>query len=146
MDFDELQDYLVAVTVATEIPPARTDEAGPEVEIEAVIDVVRNRARLWGQSPAEVVLARRQFSGVCQEYWKRALAGQWFPAHVGRCYALWLDRFRFNVPDITHGCTHYYSPIGMKPPGRVPRFAQLGTEVVIPGVRRTHFRFFTDVT
>ena len=93
MNFPELRsnshDYLVAVTIATEVPPD-----APIAEFKAVIDVMRNRVKSgkWGALPIDVVMAPKQFSAVCREYyWRRAIAGAWCPQHVEKCYALWLS-------------------------------------------------------
>ncbi len=47
--------------------------------------------------------------------------------------------------DIAQGATLYYSPRSMKPAGALPKwdFSKL-EEIIIPGVRSTHFRFFRE--
>ncbi len=130
--------YIVAATVATEVPPD-----APEAEFKGVIDVMRNRVRVFRKSLLQVVLAPRQFSAVCREqYWRDALDGVWLPAHVARCYQL-LEQ---DWPDTTGGATHYYSPIGMVPRGSVPAWAGSMTEMDVPGVRPNYFRFFKGST
>ncbi len=44
--------------------------------------------------------------------------------------------------DITLGCTYFYSPISMVPPGREPNWAKEKTEVMIDGINAWHFRFY----
>lgn len=151
-DVTEAQRYIVAVTVATEVPPD-----APIAEFKAVIDVIRNRAasgKWWGggtvvlsesarrmhvPSLLYVVMAKNQFSAVCREdYWRRALAGDWQPRHVARCLAI----LQTDWPDTTDGATHYYSPIGMQPPGCAPSWAAVMRETFPPGVRARYFRFF----
>jgi len=140
MTFEELQeacsDYLIAVTIATELPPD-----APIEEFRAVIDVIRNRimSKRWGVKPVYTVLARNQFSAVCrEEYWRRAIAGDWIPKHVERCLELWHEEWE----DTTDGATHYYSPISMIPQWSEPNWAPSMTEVEVPGTRKTHFRFY----
>lgn len=128
------KDYLVAVVLATEVPPNSPDE-----EFRAVLDVMRNRAKFWGLSLVEVVLAPKQFSAVCHEaYWRKACAGLWVPSHVERSFE-WTQR---DWSDTVDGATHYFSPITMKPEGTVPSWAASMTEVFPVGVRLEYFRFF----
>lgn len=144
-DFTDARRYIVAVTVATEVPPD-----APIEEFKAVIDVMRNRAasgrwsmragrRTDAQALVHVVLSKNQFSAVCREgYWRRAMAGDWQPRHVARCF----DLVATDWPDTTDGATHYYSPIGMIPPSRVPLWQPGMRETFPPGVRALYFRFF----
>ena len=135
-DFESAQLYIVAVTAATEIPPFPDT---PEAEFKGVIDVIRNRARIFRKSLVDVVMAPRQFSAVCREtFWRDAICGKWFPAHVERCYRL----LQQDWSDTTGGATHYYSPIGMVPRGSVPSWAGSMVEISIEGVRPNYFRFF----
>jgi len=131
-------DYLVAVCVATEVPP----HDSPIEEMKAVIDVIRNRARLGtfgGPLAVDVVMKPRQFSAVCREdYWRRALNGEWFPWHVEKALELWRQEWE----DTTDGATHYYSPISMVPKWSAPSWAPSMTPVNVPGVRGDYFRFF----
>lgn len=142
MTYDEFtkqaQLWIVAVVVATEVPPD-----SPDAEFRAVIDVMRNRAKVLNKSLVEIVLTKNQFSAVCREdYWRKAMAGKWMPAHVQRCYE-WLQR---DWVDITEHATHYYSPISMIPQGRVPAWANPpAVEVEVPGARPEYFRFFRGI-
>lgn len=139
-DFAQLcsWDYLVACTVATEVPPN-----APEAEFKAVIDVMRNRvkSKKWGKRGVNVVLAKHQFSAVCREdYWINAITGDWQPKHVEKCYNLWVAGW----PDTTKGATHYYSPISMNPKWSEPKWAKNMTEIKVDGVRPDYFRFFKE--
>jgi len=138
-EMQQAHDYLVAVTVATEVPPD-----APIEEFKAVIDVIRNRVKAgkWGPLPINVVMAPKQFSAVCREdYWRRAVAGTWFPHHVEKCLALWRSSW---APDTTDGATYYYSPISMIPQWSAPSWAASLTEVQVAGTRPTHFKFFKE--
>jgi spore germination cell wall hydrolase CwlJ-like protein len=131
------EDYIVAATIATEVPP--TDS--PIEEMKAVIDVIRNRVKSgrWGTTALDVVLFPKQFSAVCREaYWRRALTGDWFPRHVEKCLAMW----RSSWPDTTDGSLYYYSPISMVPQWSEPSWAANLVNVAVPGVRHDYFRFF----
>lgn len=133
----QFQLHIVAVVVATEVPPD-----SPDAEIRAVIDVMRNRAKARALSLVEVVLQPKQFSAVCsQDYWRRAMAGKWQPLHVARCYG-WVQR---DWVDTTDHSTHYFSPISMEPAGRVPDWIKDMNEVNVSGVRAGYFRFFKSV-
>jgi len=126
--------YIVAVTVATEVPPD-----APAEEAMAVIDVIRNRAKMTGRSLVEIVLAKNQFSAVCREdYWRKAMAGKWLPKHVEKC----MDLLKMEWPDTTNGATYYYSPISMIPKWSAPSWAERFIEREVPGVRKDYFRFY----
>ena len=132
------QVYLVAVTIATELPPD-----APLEEYKAVIDVIRNRVKSgrWGKLAVDVVLARNQFSAVCREtYWRNAVAGNWLPSHVERCLNLWT----VDWADTTDGAMYYYSPISMIPQWSAPAWAASLVEVTVEGTRPTHFKFFKE--
>lgn len=149
-DFTEARRHIVAAVVATEVPPD-----APLAEFKAVIDVIRNRAASghYGgpahMTSAElrtcvvallyVVMAKNQFSAVCREdYWRRALAGEWLPQHVARCF----DLLAQDWPDTTQGALYYFSPVSMQPTGREPPWAAGMTEIYAAGVRKEYFRFF----
>jgi len=132
----QFQLHIVAVVVATEVPPD-----SPDAEFRGVIDVMRNRAKSRGLSLVEVVLQKNQFSAVCREdYWRKAMAGKWMPAHVERCYS-WIRR---DWPDSTQGAEFYYSPISMVPVNSAPAWAAKMKEVEVVGVRQSYFRFFRE--
>jgi len=128
--------YIVASVVATEVPPD-----SPIEEFMAVIDVIRNRAKRTQEVGDLVmaVLAKNQFSAVCREdYWRRAMAGYWQPAHVQKC----LDLVTQDWPDTTDGANYYYSPISMVPQWSAPSWAAKFEGKTIPGVRPDYFKFF----
>jgi hypothetical protein len=138
------RDYLVAVTIATEVPPQPTGTFTREqipLALRAVGDVIRNRAESgqFPSTPVEVVLQPKQFSAVCSEtYWRRAAAGRWFSEHVDLALAFW----QANLPPLAPGALFYYSPISMLPPGSVPGWVTGKTEVTVPGLDRNYFRFY----
>lgn len=130
--------YIVAVVVATEVPPD-----APLEEFQAVISVIRNRSIKRKKNLVEVVLEKNQFSAVCREdYWREAMAGKWEPDHVDKCY----DLLGTEWYDTTDGAMYYYSPISMKPQWSQPHwdFSKL-KEVPVTGVRTEYFRFFKEV-
>ena len=138
-------DWLVACTIATEVPPVGIGAFTPEMipaALRAVADVIRNRvaAGSWGHSPVEVVLAKNQFSAVCREdYWRKAVAGLWQLSHVLKALAVWQTP---QCPDNVGGATYYYSPVSMRPVGAIPSWVAGLTEVVVPGIDPQFFRFY----
>jgi len=146
-DFAVGQDYVVACTVATEVPPTPTTNFSAEMivlAIRAVCDVIRNRVAdaAFPNTAVEVVLQPRQFSAVCHdEYWRKALAGKWFPRHVASCLAAW----RYVVaPPVVPGALWYFSPISMEPPGREPTWLAGKEEIIVPKLNPHYFRFFKE--
>ena len=134
--------YDIAVVIATEIPPYQDT---PIEEYRGVIDVIRNRLKdgRFGATALEVVWTRNQFSAVGREpYWIKAADGRWFPTHVERCLRLWNSTWQ----DTTNGALYYYSPISMKPTGKLPNwnFRKL-EECEVEGVRPSYFKFFREV-
>ena len=140
------QDFVVAAVVATEVPPQPTDGFSVDMiptAIRAVCDVIRNRVMdpRFPKTPVEVVLQPGQFSAVCrQAYWRKAMAGTWFPAHVAGCLAAW----REPVSGLTGGALWYYSPVSMIPPGSAPSWAAGRLEIIVPGVSGDYFRFYKE--
>ena len=138
------QDWIVACVIATEVPPKSTGGFSAvmiPVAIQAVSDVIRNRAASgkFPDTAVEVVLQPKQFSAVCREdYWRKAMAGKWFPAHVAKCLAIWQN----PGPPVAPGALYYYSPISMVPPMSAPGWAAKLTEVPAAGLDRTYFRFY----
>lgn len=137
-------DWIVAATIATEIPPRPqgpfTREMIP-VAIAAICDVIRNRVHdpRFPDTAVEVVLQPRQFSAVCREdYWRRAMAGLWEPSHMARCLEEWQHPAEHATAP---GATHYYSPVSMVPPDREPSWIHGMTEVPV-AVDKSYFRFF----
>jgi spore germination cell wall hydrolase CwlJ-like protein len=142
-------DYVVAVVVATEVPPPGTvagftDDMVP-VALQAVCDVIRNRVANpeFPNTAVQVVLQPKQFSAVCREdYWIRAMAGEWEAAHVALALATW----QANGTAVAPGACWYYSPISMKPPGSQPSWITGKVEVLVPGLDRWYFRFYKEAS
>jgi len=141
------RDYVVACVVATEVPPIATvlftDPMIP-LALRAVCDVVRNRVAdgRFGKTAVEVVLEPNQFSAVCREdYWRKAMAGTWFPNHVAKALAAWRDVL---VPVLPAGVCWYYSPISMSPRNSVPGWVAGKTEAVVSGLEPEYFRFYRE--
>ena len=155
MDWHRLEEEVVALVVATEVPPieTRSPVAGKptftrgmvEPAVRAVIDVIRNRVRTpvevnpqFRDRAIEVVLWPRAFSAVGREdYFARAASGHWFASHVERCLQLWREEWQ----DTTGGATHYYSPVRMNPPGTAPAWAPAMERVTVEGVDPWWFTF-----
>lgn len=96
---------------------------------------IRNRAALnrpeWGSTMRAVCLAKSQFScwnpgddlnhlrllGMA----RRIRAGE-RPPELDDAYEVARAVYS-DTDDVTNGADHYYAPKGMKPPGRVPRWA-----------------------
>jgi Cell Wall Hydrolase len=137
-------DWIIAATIATEVPPL---PKGPftaamiPIAIRAVSDVIRNRAAslAFPSNPVLVVLQHNQFSAVCrEEYWQKALAGEWQPQHVLRCLREW----QTPQAPVAPGALYYYSPVSMVPPGREPSWVKTLTRVPVAGLDESYFRFF----
>lgn len=156
------EEWIVAVTIATEVPPRPTTnpnspqpwlaEAIP-LAIRAVAEVVATRAKTNGfpNSALGVVLQLKQFSGVLRglslkavghrDIWLDAVCGIWFPDHVGKCLAEWRRVMR-SAERIAGGATHYYSPVGMLPPGSKPSWVVGKTLHTVTGVPIDWFSFY----
>lgn len=141
-------DFVVACVVATEVPPTGTVAAFTDdrvaLGLRAVCEVIRNRAAS-GQFPAnpvEVVLQPKQFSAVCsQDYWRRAMAGLWEPAHVQAA----LDTWQHPAPiALVPRVLWYYSPASMNPPFSEPSWLAGKVEVVVDGLSGDYFRFYRE--
>jgi len=157
------EEWLVAATIATEVPPRPTTnpnsvqpwtaEAIP-LAIRAVAEVIATRARTdeFPKTALGVVLQIKQFSGVLRgvslvqvghrDVWLDAVGGLWFPDHVGRCLAEWRRIARGTTVEVAGGATHYYSPISMLPSRRIPFWAVDMTPVPVPGVPLDWFTFY----
>jgi spore germination cell wall hydrolase CwlJ-like protein len=140
-------DYVVAVVVATEVPPesqgAFTAAMIP-LALQAVCDVIRNRVAhpTFPDTAVQVVLQPKQFSAVCREdYWIRAMAGRWFPAHVEHALTVW----QADAPRVAGEACWYYSPISMMPAGSQPSWIAGKREVLVPGLDAGYFRFYAEV-
>lgn len=145
-------EWIVAATIATEVPPTLITKVTPELRetiftremikpaIRAVADVMRCRIEdtHFPDTGIAVVLAPRQFSAVCREdYWRRAVAGNWQRKHVEECLSVW----RESVVPRLHAL-YYYSPISMVPMMREPSWAARLTEVYVDGINRDFFRWY----
>jgi hypothetical protein len=151
-------DFVVACVVATEVPPVPTGAFTADMieqAIGAVCAVVMNRSKdpRFPQTPVQVVLQKNQFSAVCREdYWIKAMAGLWCPAHVARCLSYWQAAANgAAVQDYFGGLKPlwYYSPVSMVPAGSAPSWAATRTETPVidnagPGISRDYFRFYKD--
>lgn len=143
-------DYLVAVTMATEVPPKATGAftaAQIPVALAAVAGVILQRAQspLFGDTPLDVVLEPKQFSAVCREdYWRKAMAGNWFPSHVRAALDIWQRVSSGALASPVPGAMWYYSPISMVPPFRVPGWVTGKREVMLIGVHRDYFRWYAQ--
>ena len=157
------EEWIVAVTMATEAPPTPTKSPHSAVEftatqipvaIRAVAEVIANRAASgkFPDSPLGVVLQVKQFSGVLRglalgstghrDFWLDAVLGKWYPEHVARCLYEWRRLARTPTPAVAPGALYYYSPVGMLPPHRVPTWAVALTVVPVTGLPEDYFRFF----
>jgi len=137
------KDWAVAVVIATEVPPPGSSALTPDeiqLAIGAVCNVIRARAQdpRFPNDPVLVVLEPKQFSGVGQDYWQRAMAGHWFPDHVWACLTQW----RGAPAPAAEGALWYYSPISMNPPYSAPGWVAGKTEVVVEGLPQGFFRFY----
>lgn len=140
---------LVAATIGSEVPPPGTTHFTPEQIALArllVAEVMQHRVASlkWGSNIYDVITARLQFSAVLrEEYWFKAVLGDWFPGHVDLCGTAWeqvsAPGYSFKLPAST---LNYYSPISMKPAGAVPPWVAGLVEVPVAGMDRDYFRFY----
>jgi len=147
----EAHDWMVAATIATEVPPIEIKKTRPdgattnftremiEPTIRCVADVIRCRTAdpHFPDTAIAVVLQRNQFSAVCREdYWRRAVSGDWQLQHLRNCLGIW----REGTSELV--ALYYYSPISMVPPFREPSWAARLTEVLVDGIDRDYFRWY----
>ena len=140
---------LIAATIASEVPPPGTTKFTPDQIALArllVAEVISHRAKTnrWGVNAYDVITARLQFSAVLrEEYWFKAVLGEWFPGHVDACEAAWekvsAPGYSYVLPTFA---LNYYSPISMKPAGAVPPWVKGLIEVPVPGLDPDYFRFY----
>lgn len=138
------KDWIVAATIATEVPPpgGKLPDEQVHLAIQAVCNVIRGRSHdpRFPHDPVLVVLQPKQFSAVgVEDYWRKACAGLWFPDHVQACLAEWR-----NMPPspTAAGALWYYSPISMVPPDSAPGWVFGKDEIVVNGLDREFFRFY----
>lgn len=132
-------DYIVAVTIASEVGPEST-----EAERLAVASVIRNRATFSGTSAVRVVMKPRQFSGVLHTYWGRYLSGESLKGLVEICYNSWKKAER--RPTLPAAVRWYYSPCSMIPEGRKPNWANELEHYPTPNIDENRFKFYGDKT
>ena len=132
------QNYIVAVTIASEVGPQ-----GTQPERRAVASVIHNRATRDNITFLKVVLAPKQFSGVGHDYWIRYLAGTSLEATVRQCYADW-EWVVENGPVFPETVRWYYSPISMEPPFSEPYWARRLTYYPTPDIAPDRFKFYGD--
>jgi hypothetical protein len=141
---------LIAATIASEVPPPGTTKFTPDQIALArllVAEVIHHRAasQKWGHAgdAYAVITARLQFSAVLrEEYWFKAVLGEWFPGHVDACATAWDQvnaNYSFKLPA---SVLNYYSPISMKPAGAVPPWAAGLVYVPVPALDPDYFRFY----
>lgn len=156
------EEWLVAATIATEVPPRPTTNPNSKVPwtaeaipqaIRAIAEVMYARSRTPGfpSMPLGVVLQPKQFSAVLRgvmlgalghrDIWIEAVCGTWFPDHVSRCLAEW-RRVQRSTERIAGGALYYYSPVGMLPKGSAPAWADGKVIVPVPGIPLDWFSFF----
>lgn len=70
------------------------------------------------------------------------LTGRSVSPIVQACSAAALDLLAGDLPDTVNGATHYYSPVSMVPPKRVPIWARGKVPCAVIGEQ---FRFYRDV-
>jgi len=138
---DTAEDYVVAVTIATEVGPDSTKE-----ERMAVASVIWNRARHSHISPLRVVMAPKQFSGVLKEYWGRYLSGESMELLTQQCYNEWrhLKESGGAAATLPRHIRWYYSPISMTPKNRAPGWTKELTYHETPDIDNSRFRFYGD--
>lgn len=162
------EEWLVAATIATEVPPTplRSPNSKEQFTAEmimpaqqAVAEVIAHRVAdpRFPKSPLAVVLQLKQFSGVLRglslsdvghrDIWLEAVDGQWFPQHVAECLQAWRRvcewaRTSATGNPLVPGALWYYSPVSMLPAGRVPGWALGKTPVPCTWVAADYFRFY----
>lgn len=157
------EEWLVAVTIATEVPPEPAQSANSKVPftaemiplaVQAVAETVLNRvtSKRFQPTALDVVLAVKQFSGTLRglpasaghkDFWRDGVAGRWYPAHVALCLATWRRiRGGSGFTPVAPGALYYYSPVSMVPPHRVPSWAGALTPVPVVGLPLDYFTFY----
>lgn len=163
------EEWLVAATIATEVPPAPVHSSASATTFtapmiiaaqQAVAEVIANRVAhpSFPKTAVGVVLQPKQFSAVMRglsaaalghrDIWADAVAGLWFLPHVEECLAAW--RRVQETRRTNHGVAlvgaalWYYSPVSMNPPTRVPDWAASKKPVACPQIASDYFRFFAE--
>lgn len=161
------QDWIVAATIATEVPPEPRTSPPSTVAFtapmiiaaqQAVAEVIWNRTKdpRFPNTPVAVVLSPLQFSAVMRglsakalghkDIWLGALEGSWCPQHVEDCLTIWRmvksNSAATPVVPIVPGACWYYSPVSMRPAFTAPAWAAGKTEIIAPVISGDYFRFF----
>lgn len=157
------EDWIVAATIATEVPPAPVTSSNSKETFtaamilaaqQAVAEVILHRSKdpRFPHTPTEVVLQPKQFSAVMRglsaaalghkDIWSGAVAGSWFPVHVEECLDAWRRVRMGAVPALVPGALYYYSPVSMRPPLSAPDWAAALTPVLCSSISSDYFRFF----
>ena len=160
-------DWLVAATIATEVPPSPMQNSHSKVMFtspmilaaqQAVAEVIANRMAHPGfpKTALGVILQPKQFSGVMRgvtaaqlghrDIWADAVVGSWFPAHVQECWQAWrrvreMTRTGHDA-QLVPGALYYYSPVSMVPPFRVPEWVNGKALVECERISTDYFRWF----
>ena len=124
---------------------------------EAVAHVINNRvgtATVNGKGTRntimDVVSEPAQFSSYENVWYNEALTyyttgmveNEYDRRVLKECMEVVIPIYEGEATDITEGCTYFYSPISMDPPGSQPSWVSGKTEVVINGVNPKYFRFY----
>lgn len=159
------EDWIVAATIATEVPPSPVQSSASKEMFtsamilaaqQAVAEVIANRLAHpnFPKSASGVVLQPKQFSGTLRglqagkgrDIWADAVAGLWFPAHVQECYQAWqrvLEARRTSHDTaLVTGALYYYSPVSMAPPFRVPTWVSGLQSVPCERISSDYFRWY----
>lgn len=160
------EDWIVACTIATEVPPSPVRSAASQEMFtsamilaaqQAVAEVIWNRLATPGypKTAAGVVLQPKQFSGTLRglpapkngkDMWADAIAGTWFPQHVRECYVAWRRVIEMNRTGhdlrLVPGALYYYSPVSMEPAFKEPSWLPGLKLVPCESVSSDYFRFY----
>ncbi len=161
------EEWLVAATIATEVPPAPVQSSASKdmftsamilIAQQAVAEVIANRVAAPGfpKTAVQVVLQPKQFSGTLRglslpkdmkrDIWADAIAGLWFAPHVLECLQAWRRVVEMQRTGhdawIVPGALYYYSPVSMAPPFRIPDWAAGKVAVPCERVSPDYFRFY----
>jgi len=162
------EEWIVACTIATEVPPSPVQSSGSKemftaamilVAQQAVAEVIANRLAnpAFPKTAAGVVLQPKQFSGTLRglsvtkgkDYWVDAITGNWFPQHVAECLQAWRrvqEMIRTGHDGrVVPGALYYYSPVTMSPPFRVPDWVSAPTpkqSIPCERISADYFRFY----
>lgn len=141
---------VLALTGAAEaramLDPTRGWERAPLANMVAVMCTPINRvkadAHRFGATVTDACLAHEQYScwtpGGSNDAWllEQAAAvgaGKGIAPVVQQCLDAATKLLDGDLPDAVSGATHYYSPVSMVPPGRVPDWAVGKTPVATVG-------------